>query len=152
MKKRLGTILAAALMLGLSTAAFAKGGGSNPQFPAPAPAEWYVSECPFEIDVDWTAVVSNVNGSSPTKYAIQIIQTLHDGCPDGDVVGTLVNNYTAPGNATEFAIAGSNLALGQLCGPEDITILVKALNPPGKSQNNPQALAEFVGFGTGGCP
>ncbi len=153
MKSKLGIVVGTVLMLGLSTAVFAKGGGkgSNPQFPAPAPAEWYGNECSASVSVSWTAVVSNVNGSAPTKYAIEIIQTLRSSCPDGAVIGHQVNDFTAPGTATDFTTPNGVLLLGQICGPDDVVVLVKAINPPGKSQNNPQAVAEEGGFGTVGC-
>ena len=150
MRKSLGVLLGTVLLLGLSASAFAKGGGSNPQFPAPTPASYYVEECLNEFIIEWTPVVSNVNGSSPTKYAIQIVQTLRDGCPEGNIVGTKVDNFTAPGNASQFTTPPGTLQFPGppgACGPDDVVILVKALNPPGKSQNNPQAVAEFEAFG-----
>ena len=161
MKSKLGIVLGSVLVLGLSTSAFARGNTlptkgnngkqSNPQFPAPAPAEWYGNECSGIVSVEWTGVVSNQNGSAPTKYASQIVQTLRASCPDGAVIGTQVDNFTVPGNTTEFDTPIGLLLLGQICGPEDVTVLVKALNPPGRSQNNPQALAENGGFGTVTC-
>ena len=153
MKSKLGIVLGAVLILGLSNAAFGggKGKGSNPQFPASADAEWYGNECDGSVSVEWAAVVSNVNGSSPAKYAIQIVQTLRSSCPDGAVIGTQVDNFTAPGNTTDFTTPGGVLLLGQLCGPDDVVVLVKALNPPGRSQNNPQAVADNGGFGTVSC-
>ncbi len=154
MEKRLGILLGTVLLLGFSATVLAKGKGSNPQFPAPAAAGYYVNGCTGEIFIEWEPVVSNVNGSSPTKYAIQIVQTLRSGCPDGPIVGTNVTNFTAPGNTTEFATPPGTLQIFTfpfVCDPDDVVILVKALNPPSKSQNNPQAIAEFEAVGGGPC-
>ena len=149
MKTKLGTLLAAALVLGLAATAQAKGKGSNPQFPAPSPASYYVNTCLDTFTIEWTPVKSNFDGSSPTKYAIQIVQTLRSSCPDGLVIGTQVDNFTAPGNTSEFTTPNGTFDLAQVCSPDDIVILVKALNPPGRSQNNPQAIAVFESVGTG---
>ncbi len=154
MKKRLGVLLGTVLLLGFSATALAKGKGSNPQFPAPPAAGYYVNECTGEIFIEWDPVVSNVDGSSPTKYAIQIVQSLRSGCPDGPIVATNVTNFTAPGNTTEFATPPGTLQFPgppTACGPDDVVILIKALNPPSRSQNNPQVIAEFEGVGGGPC-
>ncbi len=158
MKKTLGIVLVALAMLGLSTAAFAKGNpngkGSNPQFPAPSPADYYVNVCTGAITIEWTAVTSNFTGQPPTKYAIEIVQTLRDVCPDGPVVGHQVNDFTAPGSTTDFTTPDGLLQIFAppgVCDPSDLVILVKAINPPGKSQNNPQAVATFEAPGGGPC-
>ena len=151
MRKSIGVLLGTVLLLGLSASAFAK--GSNPQFPAPAPASWYVNACTGAFTIEWTAVTTNIGHLPPTKYAIEIVQTLHSSCPDGPILGTQVNNFTSPGNTTEFTTPDGILQLFGfpfVCDPGDIVILVKALNPPGKSQNNPQAIAGFEAIG-GGC-
>jgi hypothetical protein len=145
-----------AIMVLMATAAFAKGGakGSAPQFNAPTPADYYVNECDGSMIIEWTPVVNNSTGAPPTKYAIQIVITSRDACPDGNVVGSTAYNFTSPGNTSEFTTPGGIVPLfvpPEICSGDDIVVLIKALNPPGKSQNNPQAIATLEGIGTVTC-
>ncbi len=136
--------LVLALTLSLSTPLLAGGkkgvGGSNPQFPAPSPAT-YCTNGDGSFGLFWTAVTTTCCDAPPKMYAIQIVvneDTNLDSC--ASVTSTNVFNFTVPGNQTTFTtpIVRDDFTC-------DWTILIKAINPPGKSQNNPQALATNCG-------
>ena len=141
------SLLILALVLSVSAPLLASGkkgvGGSNPQFPAPSPACW-TDNGDGTIAVNWTDVTSTCCSAAPTKYAIQIVVT-EDTNPDscGSVTSTNVFDFTAATNPNTTFVSPIIFDAAS-CNSETV-VLIKALNPPGKSQNNPQALA------TAGC-
>jgi hypothetical protein len=140
---RASVLVVFAGMVCAAAPAFA-GKGSNPQFPAPNPA-CFNENGDGSVTVAWTDVVSTVGKLAPTKYAIQIVVTEDTNLDDcGSVTSTSAYDFTAPTNPNSTFTTPAGLTDAFTC---NVAVLVKALNPPGKSQNNPQALA---GAGCGG--